>query len=459
MDKIKILFFNRDKGGVNYFRTETPAIQLKNDHSDLFDITIKSKISSNDMDGIFEEFKGYDIIHYHRSLLSNEVTNLELIRRLKEINTKLIVDVDDYWVLDKIHPMYQYSLDTKLKELTLQNLLNADHVTTTTENFKEEIKRYNKNVTVLYNSVNPEIQPQFKNNNRLDRDVINITYLGGSSHLHDLKMLEGVINLLNSDQSIKGRFKIVLGGFDTTGTKTENMINPEFVKAMQVLNLYNNKLISLLKANKGDISKIKEIPEQIRVLFKDKVFISKKRDIKPEESVYFEYEKILTDNYKLLGNNLEYINFLKKFSKEKYINENSVSYIRRWTANTNEYAKILDESDILLAPLVDNPFNNMKSNLKQIEAMTRKLPIICSDVVPYNVDGIDGHNCFLIKNKKNQEKDWAKAIKKLILDKNLRIDIGQNLYDSFFDKYNLVNVTKKRAELYEMIFKSHEELV
>jgi glycosyltransferase involved in cell wall biosynthesis len=459
MDKIKILFFNRDKGGVNYFRTETPAIQLKNDYSDLFDITIKDTIKSNDMDSIFEEFKGYDIIQYHRSLLSNQETNLELIKRLKNINTKLIVDVDDYWILDKIHPMYQYSIDTKLKDLTIQNLINADYVTTTTEEFKKQILKYNTNVKVLYNSINPELQPQFKNNNKFDREVVNITYLGGSSHLHDLKLLEGVINLLNSDQSIKGKFKIILGGFDTTGSKTEKVINPEFVKAMQVLNLYNNKLISSLKANKGDISKIKEIPQQVSEVFKDKVFITKKRDIKPEESVYFEYEKILTNNYKLIDNNSEYINFLKKFSKEKYVNENSVPYIRRWTAKTNEYAKILDESDILLAPLVDNSFNNMKSNLKQIEAMSRKLPIICSDIIPYNVDGINGNNCILIKDKKNQEKDWAKSIKKLILDKNLRSEIGNNLYNDFKDKYNLIEVTKSRAELYEMIFKTYEELV
>jgi glycosyltransferase involved in cell wall biosynthesis len=456
MDKIKLLFFNRDKGGVNYYRTETPAIQLKNDFSDIFDISLKNKIEGKDLESIFNEFKGYDIIHYHRTLLSNLETNLELLNKLKDIGTKLIVDVDDYWVLDKTHPMYQYSVDTNLKEVTIQNLINADHVTTTTEVFKNEVKKYNKNVSVLYNSVNSDIQPQFKNLNKFDRDVVNITYLGGSSHLHDLRLLQGTLNLLNGDSSLKGKFKIVLGGFDTEGNKSEKVLNPDFIKAMQVLNLYNNNFLVALKAAKGDITRIKEIPQQVKDMFKDKVFITKKRDIKPEESVYFEYEKILTDNYKLLGNNKEYLNFLNKFKKENYINEDSVNYIRRWTAKTNEYAKILDESDIILAPLVNNPFNNMKSNLKQVEASTRRLPIVCSDVVPYNVDGINDYNCILIKDKKNQEKDWAKALKKLILDKDYRLSLGGNLYNTFKDKYNLIEVTKNRADLYKSIINKYE---
>jgi glycosyltransferase involved in cell wall biosynthesis len=456
MDKIKILFFTKDKGGVNYFRIETPAIQLKNDYSDEFDITVKTDIKGNSMDTIFDEFKNYDIIQYHRTLLSNKVTNLELIKRLKEVGVKLIVDIDDYWVLDKTHPLYSYSIETELASITIQNVTNADYVTTTTEHLKKELQKYNKNVFVVYNSVNPDLQPQFKNNNNFNRDIVNITYLGGSSHFYDVKLLEGVVNILNSDISVKNKFKIILGGFDITGTTSERTLNPEFVKAMQVLKLYDNKLISFLKATNGDLTKIKNLPQEIIKTFNGKVFITNKRDIRPNESVYYKYEQILTDNYRLIGDNKEYMNFLNKFSKEKYINENNINYLRRWTTKTNEYAKILDESDIILAPLVDHTFNNMKSNLKQVEASTRKLPIVCSDIIPYNVDGVHNHNSILIKDKKNQEKDWAKALKKLILDKDFRLELGNNLYNDFKDKYSLIEVTKTRVELYKSLVEKHE---
>jgi hypothetical protein len=39
-DKKRILFYNLDASGVNYFRTETPAIQLNKDHSDDFFVEI-----------------------------------------------------------------------------------------------------------------------------------------------------------------------------------------------------------------------------------------------------------------------------------------------------------------------------------------------------------------------------------------------------------------------------------
>lgn len=455
MNKIKVLFFNKDKGGVNYFRTETPAIQLKASNNEDFDISIKNEIKGKNIEEIFNEFKDFDIIHYHRSLLNNLNSNLELINKLKENNIKLIVDLDDYWELDKSHPLYIVAKQQNLKELAIQNISNADYVTTTTEIFANEIKKYNQNVTVLYNSVNPNILPQYNSNNNFDRDLITISYIGGSSHLYDVQLLNGMVNLLNSDNSTRGKFRVLLGGFDTSGTIGEKHMNEEFVKILKMLNLYNNNILSKVKLNKGFIDKIVEIPLDIRNIFKNGVFIDKLRPIKPSESIYVKYEKILTDNYKLI-NNREYLNHLDKFTKEKYVNEDKMQYVRRWTAKPNEYAYILDETDILLAPLVDNKFNNMKSNLKQVEASTRKIPIICSDVLPYNVDGSHGKNCLLVKSSKNEAKTWYKYAKNLIIDKDLRESMGNNLYNDFKEKYNLENTNKKRVNLYMNLININE---
>lgn len=453
---VKLLFLNRDKGGVNYFRTETPAIQLQNDYSNDFDITLKNSFKDESIENIIDELSGYDIIHYHRTFVNDIEKNTNIINTLKNNGTTLILDIDDYWELDKTHPLYQYSLKINLKGITISNLINVDHVTTTTDIFAHEIRKYNKNVTVLKNGVNSQLLPQYRNNNKKDRDIVNITYVAGSSHLNDLTLLNGVVNLLNSDMSLKNKFRIILAGFDINGTINERVVNPDFIKAIKILNLYNNNFITKMKKFNGDITKIKEIPQQIKEVFKDKVYINKQRDIKPNESVYYKYEAILTDNGKLLNNDREYINYLNKFTKEKYIKEHSVNYIRRWTAKPNEYAKVLDETDILIAPLVDNKFNNLKSNLKQVEAATRKLPIVCSDVLPYNVDGINDENCILIKPSKNQQRDWARSLKKLILDKDYRERIGNKLYDDLSLEYNLVNVTEKRVELYKTLVSKNE---
>jgi len=450
MNTIRILFFNKDKGGVNYFRTETPAVELNNQFSDVFNVNIKNNLKGKTKDEIVEELSNYDIIHYHRTFVNNTALNAEIMKDLKSKGIKLILDIDDYWELDRTHPLYLHSINLGLKENTIQNIKDSDYVTTTTEVFKREIEKYNPNVFVLFNSVNPEQQPQFRDNNKFDRKVVNITYIGGSSHLYDLEILRGVTNILKSDNTIKNKFKIVLGGFDTNGTIDEKQINPDFIKILKMLNLYNNNIMNQVKKYNGDINKIKEIPQNVKDIFKNGIFKVTKRNIKPNESVYYKYENILTDNYNLINDNQEYFNYLNKFVKDKYVNEDDVQYIRRWTCKPNEYAKILDETDILIAPLLDTKFNNMKSNLKQLEASTRKLPIVCSDVVPYNVDG-NNSNCILIKHKKNQEKDWAKALKKLILDSDLRKELGNNLYNDFNNKYNLINVTKSRADLYKMI--------
>lgn len=453
---VKLLFFNRDKGGVNYFRTETPAIQLQNDYSDEFDITLKNSFKDESIDSIIKELSEYDIIHYHRTIVKDIEQNKIILNSLKEKGVTVIYDVDDYWELDKTHPLYLHSIKTDLKNLTITNIINADYVTTTTDVFATEIRKYNENVTVLNNSVNSEILPQYRNNNKYNRDVVNITYVAGSSHLNDLKMLDGVINLLNSDTSLKNKFRIILAGFDINGVTNERVVNPEFIKIIKVLNLYNNDFITKMKKFNGDISKINEIPQQIKDSFKDKVFINKQRDIKPTESVYYKYEGILTDNGNIFNKDREYINYLNKFTKEKYIKEDSVKYIRRWTSKPNEYAKVLDETDILIAPLVNNKFNNFKSNIKQVEAATRKLPIVCSDVLPYNVEGINNENCILIKSSKNQKRDWAKSLKKLILDKDYRERIGNKLHEDLSNNYNLINVTEKRAELYKSLVGKNE---
>lgn len=458
MNKIKILFFTKDKGGVNYFRIETPAIQLRYSNSDLFEVTVKNDLSSKEPDDIFEEFKDYNIIHYHRSIINNLEKNLLLINKLKNNGVKLIVDIDDYWELDKTNPLHILSLKQNLKEISIQNIKNADAVTTTTEIFADEIKKYNTNVIVLPNSVNPLLLPQYKSNNKFDRDLITISYIAGSSHVYDVQLLNGMVNLLNSDNATKGKFRVLLGGFDISGTIGEKHMNEDFIKILKMLNLYTNRILIKVKQYKGFIDKITEIPLQVRDAFKNGVFVDKQRPIKPQESVYIKYEHILTDSYRLLEGEREYMNFLNKFSKDKYINDESVPYVRRWTSKPNEYAYMLDETDILLAPLVDNKFNNMKSNLKQVEASTRKIPIICSDVVPYNVDGVDKENCFLIKSTKNEGRTWFRALKKLIIDPELRQSMGNKLYEDFKDKYNLENVNKKRVELYKFLIKTEENV-
>jgi glycosyltransferase involved in cell wall biosynthesis len=102
----------------------------------------------------------------------------------------------------------------------------------------------------------------------------------------------------------------------------------------------------------------------------------------------------------------------------------------------------------------------MKSQLKVIEAGFYKKALIASNVGPYTIDlkhalkngGFVDGNALLV-NENNNHSDWAKNIKKLVENPNMIIDLGEKLYETVKDTYDLNLVTKTRAEFYKSLIK------
>lgn len=449
--KIKVLFYNLDGAGVNYFRTLTPAMELERNHFDDFHVEINPQLDFNDPN-IVDYLKSFHIIHYHRQFLSDTKQMVTLANELKKAGTTLIVDIDDYWHLHPKHPFYSLNKGRKMYIPIMENLKIADYVTTTSELFANNIRKVtNKNnVSVFYNSIDPTWMKQFKNNWKPDPDgKVRITYMAGSSHLVDVEQLRGVVNYLNANPQIKDKFKIIIAGWDTEGSTTEVNFNQEFGNELQLRGLWNQDMIKTINNIRGNVDLLPNLPQDLKDKFRGNVFVEKKRDIKSEESIYYVYEKILTDNHKIIKNK-DYLEWLMNFERNvTYDNEDN--FARRWTQKANTYATTLNETDIVIAPLDDNEFNYMKSNLKQVECWSRKLPIVCSDIPPYNVDGKHMENCVLIPAKKNAHKYWKKHLKQLILDADLRKKLGEQLYEDFHVKYHLAEVTKNRAEFYKKV--------
>jgi hypothetical protein len=446
--KIRILFYNLDGAGVNYFRTQTPAQELDRNHGEEFYTEINPQLDFNDPK-LIDYLKSFHIIHYHRQFLGDTQQMLQLANELKKSGTILICDIDDYWNLHKKHPFYGLAVEKKLHIPILENLKIADYVTTTTDLFAEEIRKVTgkDNVGVFYNSINPTWMKQFQNNWKPDPDgLVRITYMAGSSHMGDMEQLEGVMNVLSNDWQVKDKFKVIIAGWDTEGNTTDITFNQEFGQELQKIGLWNTDTVKIINKTHGNVDMIPKLSEALKEKYRGKVFSQNQRDIKSEESVYLVYENILTDKHRMI-NNPDYIQWLNNYERNvKYDNEGN--FARRWTQKANTYATVLDETDIVIAPLADNSFNRMKSNLKQVECWTRKLPIVCSDMPPYNVDGKHMENCVLIPTEKNAHKYWVKYLKRLILDADLRKQLGEQLYEDFKDEYNLATVTKKRAEFY-----------
>jgi len=403
-EKIKVLVLPSDTTGVGKFRSVDPHTFLQDLYSDEFHVDIDYEPKVNDIN----YWRQYQIVHVHRAIGHDYESTPNIIRNLQSIGIVVIVDIDDYWLPTKEHPIHSIIVANKLHEKIVNNLKVADYVTTTTKVFAQEISKFNKNVVVFPNAINPK-EPQF-NEPTPKSERIRVGWLGGSSHLHDLKLLDGMVN---KNSSINNNIQYVVCGFDTRGTVTE-------------LN--------------------KQTGQQTQ------------RPIKPEETVWVNYEKIFTNNYKIVDEN--YLKFLNEFKNEEYVCDYELPYRRVWTLPVNTYAVNYSKFDISLAPIKNHVFNRMKSQLKVIEAGFYKKALIASNVGPYTIDlkhslnngnFVDGNA--LLVNEHNNHSDWAKYVKKLVQNPNLIEDMGNRLYETVKDTYDLNKVTKDRAEFYKSLIK------
>lgn len=375
---------------------------LQNLYPDEFHVDIDYDPRINDVNF----WKKYQIVHIHRNIGQNYDANPQIFRFLKSLGIKVIVDLDDYWLPTKEHPIHSIIVQNKIHEKIVNNLREADYVTTTTKVFADEIRKINKNVVVFPNAIDPN-EPQFKQPTEKS-DRIRIGWLGGSSHLHDLLLLDGFVE---KNSSLSDKVKYVLCGFDTRGSVTE--INQKTGEQTQ-------------------------------------------RPIKPHETVWARYEEIFTNNYQIIDEN--YKKHLLEFKEMPYISDMELSYDRVWTKPVTSYAMNYSKFDISLAPIKNHIFNRMKSQLKVIEAGFYKKALIASNIGPYTIDlkhclkngeFVDGNALLVDENRSHA--DFPKFIKKLVQNPNLITDLGERLYETVKDTYDLRKVSRDRAEWYKTL--------
>lgn len=406
--KIKVLVVPDDQGGCRTWRMTWPHAKLDDLYHDRFEVTINDNPNWRD----FDYFKNFDILNFHKGLFADREGFLACLKFCKENNIVTVMDIDDYWNLGQFHPQHLQNIAMKGPERTVENLRAVDYVTTTTHIFASEIAKYNPNVMIFPNAIDTE-DPQWKADySRINK--IRFGFVMGSSHEKDMELFRGTVSKLPPD--VLDKIQIVLCGYDLRGTVT--MVN-----------------------EKGEITGT--------------------RHIRPEESVWYRYEQIVTDNYRKCDP--AYASFLKKFmTNVQYPGVENKFYRREWTKDLNTFGTHYNNIDILMVPLDDNKFNSFKSELKMVEAGFKHKGIIMSNYGPYTIGSKSifekggtinpEGNCVLIDELKGH-KDWAKAIVKITRNPKLVTLLQDNLYNHVKDTYNLDNVTKKRAEWYETIVK------
>ena len=353
-----------------------------------------------------EWLKQYDIIHYHRGLGAWDKMQ-DLTNRLEELGILTFMDVDDHWAPGMHHPAYLMIKNAGLDKQISSNIRNSKNVITTTSIFADEMSKMNDSIFVLPNAINPN-EKQFTPK-PIESERIRIGWLGGSSHLHDIKLLKGMVSKLKSDKLLD-KIQFVLCGYDLRGSITE--VNQQTGQQTQ-------------------------------------------RPIKPRESVWYDYEKIFTNNFDIVSP--EYKEYLHTFNKAEYPDVANEPYKRVWTKPIQSYASNYNQFDISLAPLETNLFNKVKSQLKVIEAGFHKKALVAQEYGPYMIDlksakisggGFDETaNALLVNNSRNH-KQWYQHLKYLIQNPEMIEVLGNNLYNTVKDTYSVDAVCATRRDLY-----------
>ena len=402
MAKYKILVIPSDNYGCGKFRSIDPHECLRKKYGDIFEIDIMFGKEVFEYRQTYPEFlKKYDLIHIHKQFDFDGY----FISVCKYLGKLVVVDVDDHYDLGSYHPMSYAARKENWAERVLVHIRNADWVTTTQDVFRKILLKNNKNVFVLPNAIDPT-EEQFQiNTTKSDR--LRVGIVCGSTHLEDLKLFGDMVAQFSKEEL--DRLQFVLCGFDTKGSVTRFLENGE--KVVLPLN--------------------------------------------PTETCWYKYEQILTNDYKSVSK--EHADFLHEFvPNQDFANWENEPYRRCWTKDIKEYATHYNSIDVLLAPLVNNPFTIAKSNLKVIEAGFCNKALIVSHAGPYGEDLIsaigkngvinpDG-NCLLVEPTKN--KNWVKYIRLLLNNKDLLLQLQHNLHETVKDKYDLRNITDIRKDFY-----------
>lgn len=393
----KILIYLTGENGCTLHRLVLPYAYI---NKELFEVQFgldKDKLRDT------EEIKKYDAIVFH-SMLPNG-----LIDEIKKNcpNTKIICDIDDSWELSSSHIMYQHYQTYNVTDEIKKHIKMSDYITTTTEILSDKIKPFNPNVHIFPNALiaDGEFKPLDIQSSKLRFGII-----GGCTHITDMQLLDGMVNQLPADVLDKVQF--VLGGFD--------------------------KGLIQIPTSDGKIET---------------------RLMPWEDNLWTKMEKILTNDYKTVSK--EHKEFLTQYIEGMNYTTDE-AYRRIWTKDIWNYATIYDDIDVLLVPLVDNGFNKNKSELKMIEASIKNKACIVSDVYPYKICAINAiekggninteGNCIMVNNQKGS-RGWAKAITRLVKDKELRDMIRINLHKLTEEgaKYDIRKVSKDRSKFLEEI--------
>jgi len=191
---MKILGLSHHQSGCGFHRVVLPMAFMNGIKGFVTNIPTYEKLE-----------EGWDLILYNRkSVLDKDWADVK-----KQMNCKVVMDIDDDWILPPNHLNYQSYVE--FKPVIENNLREADLVTCTNEILAERIYPLNPNVEIFPNAL-PYGEHQFTDFKEEDERV-RIFWCGGATHEHDMNILKYPFRRLTDFSS---KIKMVLGGYTDT---------------------------------------------------------------------------------------------------------------------------------------------------------------------------------------------------------------------------------------------------
>jgi len=187
---------NNKTDGPGYHRVAMPLLLMPDT-----DVYITNQVTE-------EQASNTDVMVVNRVFPGNKIADILAWR--ERYGFKLIVDIDDYWVLPNTHPAKPSWDRHDIANRIIHMITEADGVTTTHSRLAYHCQQYNRNVTVIPNAIPNEGQFTVK---RTESEQVRIFWQGSPTHIEDIALLRSTLGKLYRRPTIAGKCKQVLVGF------------------------------------------------------------------------------------------------------------------------------------------------------------------------------------------------------------------------------------------------------
>jgi glycosyltransferase involved in cell wall biosynthesis len=149
--------------------------------------------------------KGCDIFLYNRILPSHCDEQIAALK--KTYGFKTVVDIDDYWELDKHHVLHEVYQVDQFAFHQIRHIVDADAVLTTHERLADEIREYNRVVYVCPNAIPKQGQFDIVHE---PYHLVRFFWQGSDTHKEDIGILERPIEMLGK---LSPKIKMIMAGY------------------------------------------------------------------------------------------------------------------------------------------------------------------------------------------------------------------------------------------------------